>query len=165
MAKRILVVDDEHSIREGLSKLLEAECHEVVLAQSGREAIATYGAMRIDLLILDLNVSARKGGADLDWLVEINPLLPIIIITGRSNQRVLAESAGADALMEKPLDLPLLLRTIHDLMNEPLESRSRRARSRASVLRGVPCDSELSCEMPLKRKLTSSSLRSPTVSC
>jgi len=120
--KRILLVDDERSIRESLSKILGAEKYEVALAENGQEAIEKHGAQRIDLLILDLNMPVKNGWDTLEWLVKIDPVLPVVIITGRSNERALAETAGADALMEKPLDVPLLLQTIRELMDEPVES-------------------------------------------
>jgi len=126
--KRILLVDDERSIRESLSKILGAENYEVVLAENGHEAIEKHGAQRIDLLILDLNMPVKNGWDTLEWLVKIDPVLPVVIITGRSNQRALAEAAGADALMEKPLDVPLLLQTIRELMDEPMESVRAKAK-------------------------------------
>ena len=128
MIKRILLVDDERSIRESLSKILGAENYEVVPAENGHEAIEKYGAERIDLLILDLNMPVKNGWDTLDWLVKIDPVLPVVIITGRSDQRALAETAGADALMEKPLDVPLLLQTIRELMDEPMESVRAKAK-------------------------------------
>ena len=121
-------MDDERSIRESLSKILGAENYEVVLAENGHEAIEKHGAQRIDLLILDLNMPVKNGWDTLDWLVKIDPVLPVVIITGRSNQRALAEAAGADALMEKPLDVPLLLQTIRELMDEPMESVRAKAK-------------------------------------
>src|SRR5437899_4088296 len=127
MTKRILVVDDERSIRESLRKILRVENYEIVLAENGQEAIEKHGAERIDFLILDLNMPVKNGWATLEWLAEVNPLLPVIMITGRANQRALAESAGADALMEKPLDVPLLLQTIRKLLDEPMENRVERA--------------------------------------
>ncbi len=151
MTKRILLVDDDRSIRESLSKILRAENYEVVLGENGQEAIEKHGAERIDLLISDLNMPVKNAWATLEKLVGINPLLPVIIITGRSNQRALAETAGADALMEKPLDVPLLLQTIRELLTEPMESRARRASNRVSRFRYVPCDNELFREMLLKR--------------
>ena len=150
MTKRILLVDDERSIRESLNKILRAEIYEVVLAENGQEAIEKHGAERIDLLLLDLNMPVINGRFILDWLAAVNPLLPFIIITGRSNQHALAERAGADALMEKPLDVPLLLQTICELLAEPMESRARRA----SRFRYVPCDNDQFREMLLKRHAT-----------
>jgi DNA-binding response OmpR family regulator len=154
MTKRILLVDDDRSIRESLSKILRAENYEVVLGKNGQEAIEKHGAERIDLLILDLNPDTsgvKNGWTTLERLVGIKPLLPVVIITGRSNQRAQAEAAGADALMEKPLDVPLLLETIRELVTEPLESRAQRANNRVPSFRYVPCDNELFREMMLKR--------------
>jgi two-component system nitrogen regulation response regulator NtrX len=157
MTKTILLVDDERSIRESLSKILRAENYEVVLAENGQEAIEKRGAERIDLVILDLNLPEKNGWDTLEWLAEINPLLPVVIITGRSNQRALAEKAGADALMEKPLDLPLLLQTIRELMDQPMKSRTQRS----SGFRYVPCDNQRFREMLLKRFTTPYSFLEP----
>ena len=154
MAARILLVDDERSIRESLRKSLRAENYEVVLAENGQEAIKKHGAERIDLLILDLNMPVMNGWVTLDWLAAVNPVLPVIMITGRSNQRALAETAGADVLMEKPLDVPLLLQTVRELMDEPMERRAQRARSRASGFRYVPRDSDPFRAMLLERFTT-----------
>ena len=154
MTKRILLVDDDRSIRESLSKILRAENYEVVLGENGQEAIEKQGAEHIDLLILDLNPDAsgvRNAWATLERLVGVNPLLPVVIITARSNQRALAETAGADALMEKPLDVPLLLQTIRELLTESMESRAQRASHRVSRFRYAPCDNEQFREMMRKR--------------
>src|SRR5256712_8684053 len=141
MTKRILLVDDDRSIRESLSKILRAENYEVVLGENGQEAIEKHGAEHIDLLILDLNPDAsgvtNAWATSLERLVGINPLLPVVIITGRSNQRALAETAGADALMEKALDVPLLLHTIREVLIEPMESRLRRAHNLVTSFRYV----------------------------
>jgi len=165
MTKRILLVDDERSIRESLSKILGAENYEVVLAENGQEAIKKHGAERIDLLILDINMPVKNGWATLEWLVEITPLLPVVIITGRSNQRGLAETAGADALMEKPLDVPLLVQTIRELMNEPMESRAQRASNRASGFRYMPSGNQPFDEMLLKCCMTPSPLPESKDTC
>ncbi|MHB8522869.1 MAG: response regulator [Limisphaerales bacterium] len=154
MSKRILLVDDECSIREALSKILRGENYEVVLAENGEQAIERNGAGRIDLLLLDLNLPVKNGWATLEWLAEVNPLLPVIIITGRSEQRALAEKAGADALMEKPLDVPCLLQTIRELLDETMESRVRRASDRSSGFRYAPSDDQQFREMLLKRFTT-----------
>jgi DNA-binding response OmpR family regulator len=152
--KRILLVDDEHSIREGLSKILSAENYQVVVAENGQQAIAAHGDGRIDLLLLDLNLPVKDGWDVLKWLAEIKSLVPVIIITGRPNQGVLAEQAGADALMEKPLDVPLLLKMIRELLDEPIESRARRASQHDSGFRQSPCDNQLFREMLLTRATT-----------
>jgi DNA-binding response OmpR family regulator len=140
MSKKILVVDDESSIREALSKVLHAEDYEVVSAENGQEAIDKFKSEQIDLLLLDLGLPVKDGQDTMRWLAEVNPLLPVIIITGRSKQRELAEKMGADALMEKPLDVPRLLQTICELINEPVQWRARHS---TSGFQHVPCDHEL----------------------
>src|SRR5579883_12451 len=147
MTERILLVDDEKSIREALSKVLRGENYEVLLAETGKEAMDRYGTGRIDLLLLDLNLPGGNGWATLEWLAKVNPLLPVVIITGRADQRELAQKAGADALMEKPLNVPLLLQTIRELLDEPMEIRAQRANRRSSGFRFVPCDERLFRQM------------------
>ncbi len=154
MTQRILVVDDEKSIREALSKVLRNEDYEVLMAETGQEAMERYGTGRIDLLLLDLNLPGGNGWTTLDWLAKVNPLLPVVIITGRSNQRALAEKSGADALMEKPLDVPRLLETIQELLNEPMEKRAQRANQRTSSFRFGACDDQLFGQM-LRERFTS----------
>ena len=154
MTQKILVVDDEHSIRESLSKVLRAEDYEVVCAENGQEAVGTFGAEKIDLLLLDLGLPVKDGWSTLEWLDQVNPFLPIIIITGRNAQRELAQKAGADALMQKPLNVPRLLETIRDLLDEPIESRARRAHNCTSGFRYVSCDHDLFREMLRERFTT-----------
>jgi two-component system response regulator ResD len=154
MTKKILVVDDESSIREALNKVLHAENYEVVSAQNGQDAIEKFGQEKIDLLLLDLGLPVKDGWEMLEWLAGVNPLLPVIIITGRHAQRELAEKAGADALMDKPLNVPSLLQTIRELINEPMERRAQRASQRASGFRYVSCDNELFREMLHKQFTT-----------
>ena len=117
MSKKILVVDDDSSILGSLSKLLQTEGYEIELAQDGQQAIEKILQTPIDLLLLDLGLPVKDGWITLSWLDQVNLLFPVVIITGRSNQRELAEKAGADALMEKPLDGPRLLQTIHELID------------------------------------------------
>ena len=159
LAKRILLVDDERSIRESLSKILRGGDCEVVLAENGPEALEKHGAERIDLLLLDLNLPIRNGWDSLQWLAEVNPLLPVVIITGRSDQRAVAEAAGADVLMEKPLDVPLLLQSVRELLKAPIESRAQHASSHAAGFRYEPCDNPFFREMRLKRPISPASIR------
>ena len=159
MTKRILVVDDETSIRESLHKILRAEDYEVVMAENGQAAIERHGAQRIDVLILDLNMPVKNGWVALEWLTQINPLLPVVVITGRSDQSALAQMAGADALMEKPLDVPLLLQTIREWMDEPMENRAERASKRRTGFRHMPFDDWQLREMQLQRPVSLASVR------
>jgi DNA-binding response OmpR family regulator len=135
---KILVVDDDPQIRESLRKVLRAEGYEVVLAADGQEGIERFSVERIDLLLLDLNLPSKSGWDIFGTLTSFDPLLPIIIITGRENQQALAEGAGVGALMRKPLDVPALLQTILDLLAESAETRLKRLVGQHGQMRHVP---------------------------
>jgi DNA-binding response OmpR family regulator len=126
MKKKIMVLDDDEQIRQSLKKLLQAEGYEVIAAAEGAEALDELGRNKIDLLLLDLNLPNKSGWDIYERVNSNNPLLPIIIITGRAKQSELAVAAGVGALMEKPLDLALLLKTIAELLLEPAEKRLKR---------------------------------------
>ena len=121
-----MVLDDDEQIRQSLQKLLKAEGYEVVLAGEGAEALGELGRNKIDLLLLDLNLPNQSGWDVFERVTSNNPLLPIIIITGRTKQSEFAVAAGVGALMQKPLDVPLLLKTISELLLEPPEKRLKR---------------------------------------
>jgi DNA-binding NtrC family response regulator len=151
MTTRILLVDEDRSIRDALCKVLRDEHYDMLLAECGFEAVERYGSLPVDLLLFDLNTPRRNGCDPLEWLAEVNPLLPVIIISSRPNQDLALERAGADVLMEKPLDVPLLLRTIRRLLDEPLEARVRRAHHRADSLRSRVGDSQVAHRMLAER--------------
>jgi len=146
MNKKILVVDDERSIRDALSKVLRAEGYEVVLAENGQDAIEKHDAQHVDLLLMDIGLPVKDGWTALAWLSAVDRLLPVIIITGRWKQSERAAAARADVLMEKPLDVPLLLQIIHELLQEPAETRARRIHEREPHFRHVACDNKEFCE-------------------
>jgi CheY-like chemotaxis protein len=68
----------------------------------------------------------KSGWETFERLTTIHPLLPIIVITALPDQYPLAVAAGVGALMEKPLDWPLLVQAIEDLLSEPIEKRLSR---------------------------------------
>ena len=116
------MVDDDPQIRESLGKLLRTEGYKVELAADGQQAIQIFDTRRLDLVLLDLTLPGHGGWEIFGAITASNPYLPIIIITGRENQQDLAKLAGVGALMEKPLNLPLLLKTIRELMAQDSET-------------------------------------------
>lgn len=139
MGKKILIVDDESSIREALSKILQVENYEVFPAENGQEAIEKFNTTWIDLVLLDVGLPVKDGWRVLEWLARVNPFLPVIIITGRSHQHESAERLGAAAIMEKPLNVPRLLNLVRELTGELAEYHPRPA----SNFQHIPCDQEL----------------------
>jgi DNA-binding response OmpR family regulator len=129
--KRILVVDDDASVREMLGRVLAGEGYRVMAAANGAEALEIAAANPIDLVLLDLNLPGQSGWDTFEGLTMKNPLLAVIIITARSNQLFTALGAGVGALLEKPLDFQELLEAVSRLLAEPDEARLARMAGRA----------------------------------
>lgn len=126
MKKRILLADDDESVRIMVGRVLESEGYEVLLADGGREAVAQALAGSPNLILLDINMPDKDGWKTFELIDRVRPLMPVIVITARPNQHDYATRVGIDALMEKPLDLEVLLKTIRDLLNESERDRLRR---------------------------------------
>jgi DNA-binding response OmpR family regulator len=126
MRKTILLADDDASIRAMLGRILEIE-HSVLVASTGREAVLQFLSPHPpDLVLLDLNMPDKDGWEAWHLIRTFDPLVPVIVITARPNQYAEAMRWGVDALMEKPLDLPLLLQSIRRLLSESDEARLER---------------------------------------
>ena len=138
MKHKILLVDDDPGVRRMLLRVLEEEDYAVVPAADGLEALESATSNAPDLVLLDLNLPHQNGWETFKRLVADNPSLPVIIITARANQLFPALAAGAGALMEKPLDLPKLLRTIRDLLAEPAASQMARMAGKAGEFHYLP---------------------------
>jgi DNA-binding response OmpR family regulator len=138
MKQKILLVDDDESVRISLARLLTLEGYEVLPAANGQEALDIVAKTTVELVLLDLNMPVKNGWDTFERLTYENPLLPIIIITARANQLFTALAAGAGALMEKPLDFPKLLQTMNKLLVEPAEMRLARLTGRLAEFEYQP---------------------------
>jgi len=123
---KVLVVDDDASVRSALHQVLTDAGYDVILAADGQEALEQFASQPPDLLILDLGLPGQSGWETFERITSQNPVLPNIIITGQSDQYDMASAAGVGALMEKPLDAEALLETMQSLLAEPKETRLRR---------------------------------------
>jgi DNA-binding response OmpR family regulator len=121
--KRILVVDDDPSVREMLARVLTVEGYQAFPARDGNEALGIVSKQRIDLVLLDLNLPGQDGWEILSNLTVRQPTLPVIIVTARANQVFTALSAGVGALHEKPLNFHSLLQSISRILSESVEER------------------------------------------
>jgi DNA-binding response OmpR family regulator len=125
-ANRILLVDDDPSVRHSLTDVLLTEGYVVVPAENGQQAIHLANQLAVELVLLDLNMPVMSGWDTFERLTREHPLLPIIIITARPNQVFTSLSAGAAALLEKPMDVPMLLRAIKHVLAETAGQRLAR---------------------------------------
>lgn len=126
MKKRILIADDDASVRKSLGKVLEDEGYEITLTADGPEAIRRFESEPFDLLLLDIGLPAKNGWDTFEPITNRAPNFPIIIITGDGTTYDMAVAAGFGALMEKPLDVLQLLEMMKELLAESSEERLRR---------------------------------------
>jgi DNA-binding response OmpR family regulator len=106
--------------------MLVAEGYFVIPAENGQQALDLANQLPVDLVLLDLNMPVKNGWDTFEQFTREHPLIPIIIATARPNQLFTALSAGAGALLEKPMDIPELLRTMGKLLAETAEQRLAR---------------------------------------
>ena len=133
MKAKVLLVDDDYSVRESLGRALQSEDYEVIYASNGQEALERFSEGQIDVVLLDVNMPVINGWDALDQMKELNPFLPAIIITARPNQYERAVAGGAMAILEKPLALPVLLGLLNHVMQESLEARRKRIAMRQPI--------------------------------
>lgn len=110
MAK-ILIIDDERSIRNTLKDILEYEEHEVVLAADGIEGLSLVGNDRFDIILCDIKMPHMDGIEVLGKLQDMGVDSPIVMISGHGTVENAVEAIrkGAFDYLEKPLDLNKLL--------------------------------------------------------
>ena len=111
---RILIVDDDESIRKTLTTILEDEGYKVDTAENGTQAIQKSQTRFYNVALIDIRLSDMEGTKLLAALKETTPKMIKIIITGYPSVQnaVLAVNKNADAYLIKPLDIPALLRII-----------------------------------------------------
>src|SRR5439155_8930235 len=131
--KRVLIADDDSLVRGSLAAVLESECFVVDQAHNGIEAVTRAIEHSPNLVLLDLNMPHWDGWTAFSRLDRVTPLLPVIVITARPNQYEKAVQLGVDAFMEKPLNIPILLRAIKRLISEDEDRHLHRITNRAFV--------------------------------
>jgi len=125
--KTILVVDDEPHIVLGLRDALEFEGFRVISAGKGKEGIALARSESPDAIILDLMLPDVNGYAVCEELRRINALVPIVMLTARSQEtdKIRGLDAGADDYVTKPFSVNELIARVRAIF--------RRARARAGL--------------------------------
>jgi CheY-like chemotaxis protein len=122
-ARRILIVDDEHSIRESLAEFLRDFGMTVATAVSGPEALNLLRQDPFDLLIADLRLPGMTGDILIPLAAQLQPNLRFLIHTGSIDYRLTSELEAhgmtPDQIIRKPLpDLMLLIDKIEVILAE-----------------------------------------------
>ena len=115
---RILVVDDEESIRDLLRLVLTREGYSVVTANGGEEAIEYLEAQRFDLVITDLVMPRVNGVEVLRAARRIDPNYPVMVITGYPSVETVTELVrlGAGDYLTKPFNIDVVRMTVAKLL-------------------------------------------------
>ncbi|MBP8790841.1 MAG: sigma-54-dependent Fis family transcriptional regulator [Breznakibacter sp.] len=115
MAK-ILVIDDQKSIRNTLKDILEYEGHEVIVAEDGLDGLEKFNAGKFDVVLTDIKMPNMDGMEVLEKIIATGTDAPVIMISGHGNIDTAVEAIkkGAYDFIEKPLDLNRLLVTIRN---------------------------------------------------
>ncbi len=117
---RILVVEDEPHIADGLRFNLEAEGHEVTVSGDGEQALALLvdEQMPMDVVILDVMLPGKDGFETAAELRAAGQYVPILMLTarGRADDVLRGFEAGADDYLAKPFELTILLARVNGLL-------------------------------------------------
>jgi len=118
---RILVVDDESSIRDLLSKTLALAEYDVDTASDGRSALERLRLYPYDLLIADLKMPGIDGLSVIREAKRLKSDLPVIIITGYSTETAAIEAVnlGVSGYLTKPFRVPQVLAAAAKAIGEP----------------------------------------------
>lgn len=128
MAK-ILVVDDEPSIRHFLHDVIERMGHESLEAQNGKEALEFFQEHEIDLSFVDINMPKLDGIGFLEGAKEVDPNAVVIMMTGYPSAETIIQTIEDDGYTY--IAKPLHLERVQDLIHRGLEFRALRLRGKA----------------------------------
>ena len=115
---RILVIDDEDSVRDVLYRMLQAKGHQVAVASNGEEGIERFRSEPFDLVFTDLGMPKLSGWEVGKAVKTINPKVPVVMITGwgvELDRQKLSES-GIDLSVAKPFNFEQLINLVFEAM-------------------------------------------------
>ena len=119
---KILVIDDERSIRNSMKDILQYEGYEVVLAENGMEGLVSVKSEKPDVVFCDIKMPKMEGIEVLERIKEFSADTPVIMISGHGTIDTAIEAIrkGAYDFIEKPLDLNRILITIKNATDKHL---------------------------------------------
>lgn len=117
---KILVIDDEKSIRNALHEILEYEKFEVDRAENGPQGLEMFASNHYDIILCDIKMPEMDGIEVLEKIFEAGKDVQVIMISGHGNveNAVEAIKKGAYDFIEKPLDLNRLLITVRNALDK-----------------------------------------------
>jgi two-component system nitrogen regulation response regulator NtrX len=134
---RVLIVDDDASIREALGRILDYEDYDVHAAANGAEALEILAERRLDLALLDIKMPGMDGLELLERIKKSHPDLVCVMVSGHGTVQTAVEATklGAFDFLEKPPDRDRLLLTVRNgLAQAKLATESEAARRRLEII-------------------------------
>jgi CheY-like chemotaxis protein len=115
---RILVIDDEESVRSVLSRILTRVKYQVNVAKSGEEGIRLFHEKEYDMVLTDLGMPGMSGWDVCREIKKIKPRIPVGLITGWGNEvgEEKMKEVDLDFLISKPFDFNQILSTVAKTM-------------------------------------------------
>jgi len=122
---RILVIDDDETVRRSLEAVLKEDGYEVDVAENGKEAIAKSKARLYNLALVDLRLPDMDGIELLTTMRDTTPKMVKIIVTGYPSleNAIEAVNRGADGYIVKPYTVEDLLRKIKEHLQKQKEAK------------------------------------------
>ncbi|MDZ7262273.1 MAG: sigma-54 dependent transcriptional regulator, partial [candidate division KSB1 bacterium] len=119
MLERILVVDDEDSVRYSFERFLNEPGYKIDTASNGAEALTKFSQRPYDLVILDVRLPDMSGLEVLHQLKSLDPKAVVLIITafGTTEIAIEATKSGAYDYILKPFDIPAMKKLIEEALN------------------------------------------------
>lgn len=117
--RRILVVDDEKSVRRLVAKVLETQEYEITMASNGVEAIKQIEKEFYDLIITDYMMPEMDGLELTCWIKARCPFIPVLVVTGKGPVQDLLNN-GAAACIMKPFDIFELRSLVKTILNKEI---------------------------------------------
>jgi CheY-like chemotaxis protein len=112
--RRLLVVDDDPTIREMLEMVLDSEGYEVVTAQHGKAAFALLDQVRPHVILLDMKMPVMDGWGFLAaYRRRPGPKVPVVVLTAAQDDSRRAGEVGADAYVAKPFAIDDLINALN----------------------------------------------------
>jgi DNA-binding response OmpR family regulator len=113
IARRILLVEDDAASSRAISEMLEIEGYEVRAVANGADAIDILRVFTPDAVVVDLQLPVMDGRSFIElYRRRVRPAASVVVMSGRSDGRAIAQSIGADGYVAKPVEMDVLLRTI-----------------------------------------------------
>src|SRR5882724_4211158 len=126
-ARRVFVIDDDHSVRRGLARLLAAAGFEVEVFGSGSAFLERRPPRGDHCLIVDVRMPGMSGTALRDVLRAAGRDSPVIFVTAHEIEEIGAD-VGQETMLSKPIEADVLLRAIDVAMGAYESRTARRAR-------------------------------------